>query len=324
MPTADALPVLPERDPQGHKGTFGTVAVVGGSAHTPHSDRNGGDGSHMVGGPAFSAAAALRAGCGLARLVMPEPVLDSALCITPSATGRSLAVDADGDIVGHLAAPVIDETLRSSSCVAIGPGLGTTPGAQAVTLRCTNQEQRPIVIDADGLNCLAEVPELHRDFRAAAILTPHPGEFARLASALGVAGDVKNPDNRPACAERLAQKLGCIVVLKAATTVVSDGQRTWSSAEPPNPALATAGTGDVLTGVIASLVAQHHRAPDPIAALRGRAPEGSISLFDCARLAVEAHARAARAWADETGCTGGMTAADLVRHIPGAVESLRG
>lgn len=164
------LPPLPRRDPSGHKGTFGTVAVVGGCAQP---------GVRMIGAPALSALAALRAGAGLARLVMPTPVLEAGLTITPSATGRPLPTDLTGAVVAHEAAAVIDELARTCDCIAIGPGLGLGEGARAAALRAVQQEEVPVVVDADAINNLAEVPELVRDLRAAAVLTPHPGEFRR-------------------------------------------------------------------------------------------------------------------------------------------------
>lgn len=314
MSASDPLPPLPARDPRGHKGTFGTVAVVGGRAH---------DMVHMVGGPAMTALAALRSGCGLVRLALPEPILDVGLAIAPSATGVALRTDREGMIIGHDAALAIDKLLLECNCLAIGPGLGVAEGPRAAALRAVVQEQVPAVIDADALNNLASIPELQRDFHAHAVLTPHPGEYARLADALGLGTDAVDPAGRPAAAERLAQVLGCVVVLKGAGTVVSDGHRTWVCGSA-NAALATAGTGDVLTGVVAGLIAQHHRTPI-VAGERTITSErrGGLSLFDCARVAVEAHARAADAWVERSGASGGLLATDLVEAIPRALESLR-
>lgn len=298
-------PPVPARDPKAHKGVFGTVAVVGGRVH---------GGSHMLGGPAFSALGALRSGCGLARLALPAPLLDAGLALAPSATGAALAVDGRGEIIPHLAAETIDRLLEECSCVAIGPGLGLGEGPRSMTLRLVAQADVPVVIDADALNNLSEIPDAHLDFHAPAILTPHPGEFNRLAGALGVGGDPIDPARRPDAAARLARRLGCVVVLKGAGTVVSDGMRAWVSPHA-NPALATAGTGDVLTGVIAGLVAQLFRP--------AHARPAGVSLYDCARLGVLAHARAADRWTARAGASGGMLATDLLDQTPGAVESLR-
>src|SRR5262249_28551276 len=135
------------------------------------------------------------------------------------------------------------------------PGLGSGEGVKAASLRAVQREEIPVVVDADAINALADVPELVRDFRAAAVLTPHPGEYRRLAGSLGIRIDPVKPETRSDAAASLAQRLGCVVVLKGHQTVVSDGQRTWVN-DTGGPELATAGTGDVLSGVIAGLAAQ--------------------------------------------------------------------
>lgn len=316
------LPALPAREARGHKGTFGTVGIIGGCAHRAAADSTRA-GLNMIGGPAFAALAALRAGAGLARLLMPEPILPHALTIAPSATGVALEVDRDGDIISHRAAESLDRLCAESKCIAIGPGLGVSDGARAIALRAVIQEICPVVVDADALNCLSEVPELRRDFHAMAVLTPHPREYKRIAAPLGINLDPANPASRAPAAEALAQRLGCIVVLKGDATAVSDGQRTWTHAEP-NPLLATAGTGDVLTGLIAALIAQHHRSPIPAGSATILSEHrGGLSLFDLARLAVRIHANAAHAWRKRTKTTGGMLAADLIAEIPAAVEPHR-
>jgi len=314
-----SLPRLPLREPTGHKGTFGTVAVLGGCAAKPDPEGPEPTPQRMIGGPALAALAALRCGCGLARLVMPEPIIDAALTIAPSATGIPLPVDHRHGIVPHSAAEVIDHLLDTASCIAVGPGLGVSDGARAAAFRCIAQDELPVVVDADALNNLAHLPELTRDFRAPAVLTPHLGEFRRLASdrSLNIGIEVRDEAGQSRAAEALAQRLGCVVVLKSATTVVSDGQTTWVHAGP-NPALATAGTGDVLTGVIASFIAQFFGRGNA-----GRA-SGGLSLLDCARLGVAAHARAARLWCARREASAGLLASDLVDELPEAVEWLRG
>ncbi|MCB9838297.1 MAG: NAD(P)H-hydrate dehydratase [Phycisphaeraceae bacterium] len=308
------FPMLPMRDPMGHKGTFGTVAIVGGCAH---------GGALMLGGPCISAVAALRVGAGLARLALPAPILAEGLAIAPSATGVAMPVNAEGDIDLPGAAGMLDGLLRDADCVAVGPGLGTGEGAEGVVLKLIGQQETPIVVDADAINAMASIPELTRSFRAHAVLTPHPGEYRRLASALQINLDPTDPAQRGAGAEALAQRLGCVVALKGAHTVVSDGQRTWTDASAPNAALGTAGTGDALTGVIAGLVAQHHRRP--ILAGERSVPSqarGGLSLLECASLGALLHSMAARAWAERAGVESGMLAMELCELIPEAVRRL--
>lgn len=328
MPSDEKLmtgaPHLPARDPHGHKGSFGTVGVVGGCVS---------GGSLMAGAPALAALGALRAGAGLAKLVCPGPVLGTALAIAPSATGIELPTDDAGAIVGHEAARLLDKVFGGVDALAIGPGLGTDgegrQGVQAVALRALQQDEVPVVVDADALNAMARVPELTRDIHAPAVLTPHPGEFRRLAEALRITQDPTDPAERPAAAEALAQKLGCVVVLKGAGTVVTDGQRTWVC-DRGHACLGTAGTGDVLTGVIAGLLAQFTGRINPTLAAMPEAakramglPPAGLDVFDAARAGVLAHAIAGERWAEGRGASAGLLAAELADLIPGAVESLR-
>jgi hydroxyethylthiazole kinase-like uncharacterized protein yjeF len=294
-------PTLPQRPAAGHKGTFGTVSVVGGSCA---------DGARMIGAPALAGLGALRAGAGLVRLVMPNPILNAGIAMCPSATGIGLPVDGRGEVVAHEAAEVIDGVLMQSTCMAIGPGLGANAGAAAISLRAVQQQDIPVVIDADAINNLAAVPELHRDFNAAAVLTPHPGEFRRLAQALRMTHDPVDPASRPLAAEALAQRLGCVAVLKGAGTVVSDGIQTWVC-DRGHPCLGTAGTGDVLAGLIAGLIAQHGTGPK------------AMPLFDLARAAVYAHAAAGERWAQSREASAGLLAQELADELPAVLESLR-
>ena len=296
------LPKLPDRPTGGHKGTFGTVCVLGGQASGPRI---------MIGGPALSALAALRAGAGLAVLAVPAPLVQAALTIAPSATGLSLPTDEHGNLRPSAVAEVLDEHLAQFDCLAVGPGLGADAAQRQIMARLVGREQPPMVIDADAINALAGLAGFDRDLRAAAVLTPHPGEYTRLARALEIDADPVDPRQRPAAAEKLAQRIGCVVVLKGAGTVVSDGINTWTNTTG-NPALATAGTGDVLTGVIAGLVAQY--------ATRG---ERSMSLYDCARIGVYAHGLAADRWREGAGARGGMLAEDLLGELPGVLVGLR-
>lgn len=301
---ANGLPCLPPRSPKGHKGTFGTVCVIGGQAAPPRV---------MLGGPAFSATGALRVGAGLAVLAVPEPLMESALEVAPSATGLALPVDEQGHLHPSRVAALLDQYLDGYDCLAVGPGLGDDTAQRQIMARLIARDEPPMVIDADGLNALAAMPDFQRDLRARVVLTPHPGEFLRLAAALGITADPVEPASRPAAADELAQRLGCVVVLKGAATIVSDGIDNWTNTTG-NAALATAGTGDVLTGVIAGLIAQ-------FAEDRGGLGV-RLSLFDCARLGVYMHGRAADRWAEAHG-DAGLLAEDLLALIPDAVAELR-
>jgi len=296
---APPLPPVPARDPTGHKGTFGTVCVVGGHAAEP---------SVMLGSVVLASLGALRVGAALCIAAAPEPILPAILSACPSATGLPLPVDADGRIVPHLAAQALDAHAGRAGVLAIGPGMGTGFVEAQVTVRILSMDDgRPVVVDADALNNLAATPQFHLDLRAPMVLTPHPGEYRRLAEALSIDADPVDPLARPAAAERLAQRLGCVVALKGHGTVVSDGVSTWTCARG-NDALAVGGSGDVLTGAVAGMIAQHGRA---------------LGLFDCTRLAVEAHAIAGERWSRRAGGTAGMLAAELAAELPGALAAMR-
>jgi len=279
------------------------VAVFGGTCAGP--DR-------MIGAPALAARGALRAGAGVARVYAPAPILESVIALCPSATGFALSTDENGDITPTGAAQALDLAADTCRGLVIGPGIGAGDGVRALVLRAVQRDDVPVVIDADGLNALAEIPDLFRDFRARAVLTPHPGEFRRLAQTFRIGLDPADAAQRPEAASALAQRLGCIVVLKGAGTVVSNGLESWVCARG-HPCMATAGSGDVLAGMIGALAAAYaHRESAP------------LRLFDVARLAVEAHALAGERWANTTGASGGMLAAELADAVPTAIESLRG
>ena len=312
---------MPRREASGHKGTFGTVVVVGGCCHRQRDEDEKGAPT-MIGGACFSALAALRTGCGLAKLVMPEPVMAAALAIAPSATGFGVPVDPEtGDMVPHRAAAVIDAALAGARAIVVGPGLGVSPGAIAAVLRVVAQADVPVVVDADAINCLAAVPEFWVDLRAPMVVTPHIGEFARLAKSLGMDSGGESDSDRRAAAEAMAQRLGAVVVLKSAVTVVTDGHATWEQ-DRPNPVLATAGTGDVLTGIIAGLMAQHVRPHIALGSYTKASQHlGGLSILDAARLGVAIHADAAVLWRAGSGTSGGMVAMELLELVPRAVET---
>ena len=287
-------PPMPARDPGGHKGTFGTVGVIGGQSGE----------EVMVGGPAFSALAALRSGCGLAILVAPRPVLPAILGVVPEATGLPIEVRPDGSLDASSAARVIDERLARAAVLAIGPGFGQGESQRQILIRLIAREDHPLVIDADALNLLAATPELQADLRASSILTPHPGEFARLADSLGLDPSPETSEQRIEAARQLAARLGVVVVLKGPGTVVSDGLRVYVN-PTGNSGLATGGSGDVLTGLCAGFVSQ----------FRAR-----LDLFECACMATWVHGHAADRISSERG-TPRLLARELLAEIPASIAT---
>ena len=291
------LPDLPERDPAAHKGTFGTVGVVGGQ----------GSEQVMIGSAALVALAALRSGCGLATVAAPETIIHSVIEVAFEATGVAMPVDAEGALIASSAAERIDAHLAGARVLAVGPGMGTGEPQRQIVMRLVSREEQPLVLDADALTVLARSEALQQDFRAPAILTPHPGEFARLADALGIQPEPRSDQERMDAAAALALRLGAIVLLKGPRTIVTDGIRVHVN-QTGNPALATGGSGDVLTGICAGFVAQF---------------TGSLDLLDCAALAADVHGRAADLLVKNRGTTR-LIARDLLDAIPESIATSPG
>lgn len=316
---AAVLPQLPARPQDAHKGTFGTVLVIGGCAH---------DGVRMVGAPALAALAAFRSGVGLVQMAAPNRVLDSAMLLCPSATGLVMPTASDGGLIPHETAEVVDRGLSVANAVVIGTGLGNDHAVEGLVLRVLGQDQIPVIVDADALNALSRIHAPWTSVRAPCVLTPHPGEYKRLAQALQIKLDPTESAQRAQAAEVLAQRTGCVVVLKGQRTVVSDGHRHWIC-EHGSPSLATAGTGDVLAGLLGGLVARcvpPHR-PELAAlpeSVRTRMPVNHLrplSLYDAARVAVDIHAVCGEKWASQAGTDGGMLAGELTELIAREVQT---
>jgi NAD(P)H-hydrate epimerase len=259
---------LPPRPRSAHKGRFGYVLAIGGN--------------HGYGGAIqLCAQAALRTGAGLVGVATRAEHIAALLSASPEA--MALAATHAHDLAPMLARATV---------LAIGPGLGRDAWAEDL-LRAALASGLPLVLDADALNLLADRPvPLPID----AILTPHPGEAARL---LGCDTAAVQAD-RYAAALQLAMHYGAVVVLKGAGTVVAAPNGAWAVCEEANPGMASGGMGDVLTGVIAALRAQ------------------GCSTFDAAAVGVGVHAFAARAAA--SGGTRGMVASDVVTELRNQVN----
>ena len=293
-------PPMPSRPSAGHKGTFGTTLVLGGATGP----------RRMLGGPCLAARAALRSGCGLAVLGVPESLATAALGVVPEATAIPLAIDRVCEVAAIESAR---DAASAADAVVCGPGLGSPIGIEGMIDAIADLQDRPRVLDADALNSLAD--SSRTNLRGPVVLTPHPGEWNRLARRLGIERDAGSPEDRPRAAAELAQRLDggsgmVVVVLKGARTVVSDGSRFWRS-EAANPALATGGSGDVLAGLLGGLLAQFHP--------RAGAPASSpvLDVFDLARLGVSLHAEAGERWRRRHG-DAGLLARELADEIPAA------
>jgi NAD(P)H-hydrate epimerase len=281
---------LPARPEDANKGTFGRLLVVGGSRR-------------YVGAPLLAASAAYRAGAGLVTLACPaslQPVLAGALA---EATWLPQEVSATGGLPGE-AALALRNQWRSFDAVVLGPGLGddddTRAFVWAVLPDIAADVERGVVVDADALNALAAMPDAPGRMPAAAVLTPHPGEMARLMTT--TVADVQS--RRLDIARQAASRFGCTVVLKGAHSVVASADGRASLSPFANPLLATAGSGDVLAGMIGALLAQ------------GLAP------FEAACLGTYLHGAVGESLREEYG-ESGLLAGELAGRLPRVMKELR-
>ncbi|OPZ95782.1 MAG: Bifunctional NAD(P)H-hydrate repair enzyme Nnr [Planctomycetes bacterium ADurb.Bin412] len=275
------IPRLPARPRDAHKGLFGRILVIGGSRG-------------MVGAPSLAGRAALRSGAGLVRIAVPGGIQQTVAGLVPCATTIPLAEDTSGRISGK-AIPELLAAVEDNDVIAIGPGLGQSNELQGLLEGVLRQGEKPVVLDADGLNNLASLWHEKMQLPAKTILTPHPGEMKRLWAAI-LREPV--PTDRQEQAETLARKLQVVVVLKGAGTVITDGKRTYINTTG-NPGMATGGTGDVLTGCIAGVLGQ------------GLAP------FEAAVLGVYVHGRAGDLAAAERSEIA-LIAEDVIDFLPPA------
>ena len=266
------LEILPEREPWAHKGNFGRILLLCGSRG-------------YTGAAALAAMGALRSGAGLVYLGVPESIyaIEAVKLTEP-------IVFPLPDEEGKLASSAVEDIralLPRMDAVLIGPGLGQSMGTLAALKTVLREFDGPVVVDADGINLLARHKHLLRGRTAPTVLTPHDGEFMRLAQ-LG--------DDRKAAAEELATELGCIVVLKGHRTLITDGVCCYEN-RTGNPGMAVGGSGDVLAGILVSLLGQ------------------GIGALEATAAAVWLHGAAGDRCAEKMGQYG-MLPTDLLEELP--------
>ena len=283
MPTSvdssDDLPQLPPRPVDSHKGDFGRALLVGGSRG-------------MAGSISLSGMAALRSGAGLVTIGTPECCLETVASFDPCYMTNALPSDDDGRMAPG-AFDLLCPSLDQFTAVACGPGLGESAGVDELVSGLWRDFAGPVVFDADGLNSLARQQIDLADHAGPRIMTPHPGEFARLDGQ-----PIEDETKRAERAASLANRANAVVMLKGANSVITDGDSTHINTTG-NPGMATGGTGDVLTGVITALLCQ------------------GMSPLDAARLATHLHGRAGDLAATALGQIS-MTARDLLAWLPDA------
>jgi ADP-dependent NAD(P)H-hydrate dehydratase / NAD(P)H-hydrate epimerase len=275
--------LIPRRLPSAHKGTYGHAAIIAGSIG-------------KSGAAAMAATAALRIGTGLVTVATPtsvSPALEAKLLEVmtvpmPETEAKTLASSGLEALVSFA---------NARSAVAIGPGLTTHPDTVRLIHALLRRLEKPFVLDADGLNAISEKVVLLDTCKTCPILTPHPGEMARLdkTNTQSVNGD------RIGTATRFAEKHGVILVLKGARTIVAKPDGQVAICPTGNPGMATAGTGDALTGIIVGLLAQQ------------------LNPWDAACTGTYLHGLAGDLAATEFG-QAGMLAGDLITRIPYALK----
>lgn len=268
--------LLPHRPKNGHKGTFGFAQIIAGSRR-------------YWGAPALAGFGALRAGCGLVALTVPQALRPALAVQLPEATYPLVP---DNDDLGSASAEMLLDQINRYDALLVGPGLGPDSAEFTATLfAATNLP--PLVIDADGLNHLAQQPDWWTRIPPGSILTPHPGEMARLV------GEAVDDTDRIALALAKSAEWNHIIVLKGAYTIIASPNGSATLIPVATPALAVAGSGDVLAGIIVSLLAQ------------GALP------YDAARLGAYLHALAGQHAARSVG-NAGILAREIADHIPAA------
>ncbi len=248
----------------------------------------------MSGAAVLCGSAAVRGGAGLVRVACPADiqavVASGNPCYTTSGLTGADQLDEYADQVLKLA--------TSADVIAVGPGLGQSDAVRNLVRQLVLAGDKPLVLDADALNVLSPIPDGLRDRKAPTVLTPHPGEFARLTNSTTAHVQA----NRLNLAIGFAQQWHAVLVLKGQHTIVTDGSRVYINGTG-NPGMATGGTGDVLTGLIAALIGQ------------------GMSAFDAAVLGTWVHGRAGDLAADAVGQTA-LCATDVLSHLPMALREV--
>jgi NAD(P)H-hydrate epimerase len=268
---------LPKRPADGHKGTFGKVYVMAGSVG-------------YTGAPVLSSRAAVRTGSGLVFLGVPKSIYPIVAMKSDEAMPSPLPEDEDGRLSDESLVPIL-EKMAGCDAALIGPGLGRSKELTQSVCSILSTVEYPIVLDADGLNAVSEhIDTLYRRRECPTIITPHDGEFARLG------GDLSDGD-RLSAARKFAMIYGCLLVLKGHCTIIAlpDGEVFLNTTG--NSGMAKGGSGDVLSGMILSLIGQ------------------GIHPVKAAVAAVWLHGRAGDLAAQEKG-EYGMTPTDLLEQIP--------
>lgn len=270
---ASVLSALPDRDPYGHKGTFGKVLLLCGSRG-------------FTGAAYLAAMGALRTGAGLTFLGVPESIY--AIAAVKLNEPVVFPLPDEGGMLSAQALPEICSRLKNMDAVLIGCGLGQSEGTRAIVKTVLQEAQCPVVVDADGISLLASHKDILRGRKYPTILTPHDGEFLRFGGIIG--------EDRMETAAGFSREWNCILLLKGHRTCVTDGQTGYLN-QTGNPGMAVGGSGDVLAGMIVSLLGQ------------------GIPPLEAAACGAWLHGAAGDICAEEMGQYG-MLPTDMLHRIP--------
>ncbi len=269
---------IPKRDKNSHKGSFGKVLAFVGSYG-------------MAGAAILSANAVLKSGAGMVTVATEDTLIPSLSHRFPSVMTYGLKT-LNGELSEDTSSLILKKATGMDS-VLIGPGLGMSKGTQNAVIQLVKKLEIPTVVDADGLNILSKDISILNDINNDLILTPHIAEFARLSS-YSIDEIKKNPIN---LAKEFAKKYKLTLILKDAVTIIADKDERVAICPAENSGMATAGSGDVLAGVVVSLLSQ------------------GIAPFDASRLAVYIHAASGKICAKTLG-EYGMTSTDILNNVP--------
>lgn len=268
-----AKTLIPQRNKCAHKGDFGKILLLCGS-------------KGYTGAPALAAMGALRSGAGLVYLGVPECIYTiEAIKLTEPIV---LPLPDDTVCFSAQAVQTVVQKLNNMDAVLLGCGCGQSDGVHALLEAVLTQYYGPVVLDADGINCLRRHKDVLRERTFPTILTPHDGEFSRLGGKLG--------EDRISCAANMATDLGVIVLLKGHETIITDGENTYIN-HTGNPGMAVGGSGDMLAGMIVGLLGQ------------------GLPPLEAAACAAYFHGAAGDVCANELG-QAGMLPTDMLNVLP--------
>ncbi len=277
--------LLPKRAKDSHKGTYGRIAIIGGSRG-------------MTGAPYLTSMAALKTGSGLVYSIVPNSLETIMSIKLTEAIVKPVEDNHKGCFTKDSLADML-KNIEGMDAIAIGPGIGVDEEKAYLIKEIINNYKGPIVLDADGINCLSIHPEILYDLNQPIIITPHPGELARF---LGESTKVIQ-EKRIYYSKYVSQKYNIIVVLKGFNTIVVSPEEEVYVNTTGNPGMATAGSGDLLTGVITSFIGQ------------------GLKPMDAARLGVFCHGLAGDLAAKYKG-EYGIIATDILKNIPYSIKKI--